>query len=247
MKGKVAVVTGGAQGIGKAVAHQFAVAGADVCIADINYDLAKEASEEIRQIGVKCIVVDLDTSEYLQVEQMVKKVVKELGSIDILVNNAAFVQKSPFLEYTKESWSKIIDVCLNGYFYCGQHAARAMVEKGVQKGKIINLSSIAGFIPHGGLMAYTVAKAGVLALTRVMAHELKKNDIAVNAVVPAITDTPLMTGVLGKMGEGKGPPLPKSAISTSEDVAEVVLKVAQDENNILTGNLINVGSAAIGM
>lgn len=244
---KAALITGGAQGIGKEVAVHFAKASFKICIGDINYSLAKKTAQEIEKLGARCMAVECDTSDYLQVEQMVKRTVKELGTLDVLVNNAAYVQKIPFLEYTKEAWDRIIAVSLNGYFYCGQLAAKEMIAQNVKKGKIINLSSVAGFIPHGGLMAYTVAKAGVLSLTKVMSHELRKTGISVNAVIPAITDTPLMQGVIGKMEGGKGPPIPKDAISTAEDVAKVVLKIGLDHENLLSGNLINVGSAVIGM
>lgn len=246
MKDKVTIITGGAQGIGKETAIQFARAGSHICIGDINYELAKKTCIEIEKTGVRAIAIDVDTSNFIQVEQMIKKTVKELGRLDVLINNAAYVEKMSFLDYTEEVWNRILGVSLNGYFFCGQLAAKAMIKNGTKKGKIINLSSVAGFIPHGGLMAYTVAKAGVIALTKVMSHELRKNDISVNAVVPAITDTPLMQGVVGKMAEGKGPPIPKSAISTAEDVANVVLQIGLDHENLLNGNMMNVGSAALG-
>lgn len=246
MKGKVTLVTGAAQGIGKGIALYFAGHGSDICIGDINYELALEINKEIEAHGVQALAIDVDTSEYLQVEQMIKKVVKNFGHIDILINNAAYVIKIPFLDYTEETWNKIIGVSLNGYFYCGQLAAKAMIEKGPKKGKIINIASIVGFIPHGGLMAYSVAKAGVIAMTKLMSHELRKNDISVNAVVPAITDTPLMQGVLEKIGSGKGPMLPREAISTAEDVARVVFQIANDRDNLLNGNIIHVGSTVLG-
>ena len=246
MKGKVTVITGGAQGIGREIAMHFARAGSDICIGDINYDLSKETGKEIEGVGVRCLVIDVDTSDYIQVEQMINKIVKKFNRLDILINNAAFVEKVPFLDYTEESWKRTIDTSLNGYFYCSQLAARKMVETGTKKGKIIHISSITGFIPHAGLMAYSAAKAGVQAMTKSMSHELRKYDISVNAVVPAVTDTPLMKGVIEKMKKGEGQGMPGSAVKTAGEVAQVVLQVASDKDNLLSGNIINVGSSALG-
>lgn len=243
---KLTIITGAGRGIGREIAIQFAVAGSDICIGDIDYEQAKETGREIENLGRNVLVVDCDTSDYLQAEQLIKRATERFNRIDILINNAACVKKTPFLEYSPEEWNRTIDVCLNGYFYCGQLGAKAMIARKTEKGKIINIASVVGFVAHGGLTAYSAAKAAVLAMTKLMSHELKKYDLSVNAVVPSMTDTPLMKGVLEKMGDGKGPMLPRTAVSTAEDVAKVVLKIATDKENLLNGNIINVGSGILG-
>lgn len=245
LKGKTVIVTGAAQGIGREIALHFAREGCNIVVADINYDGAKETAGEIENAGMKSLAVDVDISSHNQVQHMINRTKEQYDKIDILVNNAAYVRKVKFLDYTVDDWTGILNVTLNGYFYCTQFAAKEMVKTG--GGKIINISSMVGMIAHGGLTAYAVAKSGIISMTKLSGMELKKHNITVNAIAPGPVDTPLMKNVLNKMEAGKtGMMLPPSAIGKTEDVAKAALWLAKNDNSFINGNIIDLGAAIIG-
>jgi len=190
LTGKVAIVTGGYQGIGRGIAEGLAEAGSDVVICARNYDRCVDACSEIEKLGVKTLPIRCDISKTEEVKNLVSETVKEMGRINILVNNAGVGgSEKPVLEMSDEDWDHAVNIDLRGAFLCSREAAKKMIKQG--GGKIINVSSIAGFIAMANMSAYCASKGGLLQLTKVMALEFIRYNIQVNALCPGYFLTPL--------------------------------------------------------
>ena len=246
LKGKVAVVTGSAGGVGKACALALAKEGADVVINDINQEMVDKAVEEIKKFGVRCLGIVADVSNKEQVEYMVKKVIEEWGKIDILVNNAggALHTRARFEEVTEEDWDKVMNVNLKGTFFCCKAVVPYMIKQG--GGRIINMSALAGrWRASLAGVQYTSAKAGVGGLTRHLANELGPYGIYVNAVAPGITlSGPRVEGLWNAKSEEEKKQIldsiPLRRLGRPEDIANVVVFLASDEASYITGATIDV-------
>jgi 3-oxoacyl-[acyl-carrier protein] reductase len=245
LKEKVAIVTGGAQGIGRAISIRYAQEGAKVVIADVDSGAAKSTASEIETLGSEALVLAVDISDSSQVDRMVQETVNRFKKVDILVNNAAYTKNIPFLEFTETEWDKIIRVSLGGYFFCSQRVAREMVKH--RAGKIINMSSLAPAIAHVGLSAYAAAKAGIIAMTKVVAIELSQYNINVNAISPGPIETPLMSKMVTHIrGEEKSKKMPMGWIGKPDDVAHVAVFLASEDANHITGNILSTAGGFIG-
>jgi NAD(P)-dependent dehydrogenase (short-subunit alcohol dehydrogenase family) len=186
---QVAIVTGAAQGIGRAIALGLAREGADVVIADIQLDKAVETAEEIERMGRKSIAVKTDVSRLTDLSAMVETTLDAFGRVDILVNNAGIVLPTPFFETTEGAWDKIMAINLKAVFFCSQYVARIMAEK--RGGKIVNLASTSSFVAGRQEVPYAISKAGVRMLTAAAAAELAPYHVNVNAIAPGLIKTPL--------------------------------------------------------
>ncbi|MFQ5901778.1 MAG: SDR family NAD(P)-dependent oxidoreductase, partial [Thermodesulfobacteriota bacterium] len=240
LKDKTAIVTGGAQGIGRGIAIRFAEEGANVVVADLNVEGAETVAFEIKENGGQALSIGADVGESGEVDRLIKSTLDKFQRVDILVNNAAYIKKLPFLEITEEDWDKIIKVSLKGYFLCSQAAARVMSEN--SGGRIINIASMVGAIAHAGLSAYAVAKAGVIAMTKQIGTELHKHNINVNAIAPGPISTALMNKVMGSLGRSD---VPKSAVKEPDDVAEVAVYLGSDDSRQIYGNVLSVGGGGL--
>jgi NAD(P)-dependent dehydrogenase (short-subunit alcohol dehydrogenase family) len=187
--GKVAVVTGGRRGIGKAIALALAGAGADIALCDRTVDdgQLEAAAAEVKKLGRRSLAVKADITSKADVDSFVQKVTDELGAVDILVNNAATNVRAPLLELGEDGWDRVINTDLKGCYLCAQAAGRIMVEQ--KRGNIINIASTAALKAAPQMGAYCIAKAGVVMLTKVLAVELGQYNIRVNAVAPYIVKT----------------------------------------------------------
>ncbi|MFQ5900613.1 MAG: SDR family NAD(P)-dependent oxidoreductase [Thermodesulfobacteriota bacterium] len=241
LKDKTAIVTGGAQGIGREVAIRFAEEGAKVVIADLNMEGAEKVASEIKEKGGQALSVGVDVGEPRDVDKLIKYTLDNFQSIDILVNNAAYIKKLPFLEISEEDWDKIMAVSLKGYFLCSQAAARVMSEN--NGGRIINIASMVGAIAHTGLSAYAVAKAGVIAMTKQIGTELHKYNINVNAIAPGPIATALMSKVMGSLSSKTN--VPDSAVKEPDAVAEVAVYLGSDDSKQIYGNILSVGGGGL--
>ncbi len=186
LDGKVAIVTGGAKGLGCGMAIGLAEAGADIALVDI-VDMT-EAKEKITALGRRCITIKTDLSQSGAVEQIVEETVKSLGGINILVNNAGIIRRAPFLEFSLKDWDDVMNINIRALFLLSQAAARVMVQQG-QGGRIVNVASMLSF--QGGIRvpSYTSSKSAVMGLTRLMANELCSHGITVNAIAPGYMAT----------------------------------------------------------
>jgi len=246
LKGRVALVTGAQQGIGRAIALAFAQEGADVVVNYLD-DLgaAERVATDARKSGVRALVVQGDVSRVEACQALVGRAVQELGGLDVLVNNAGVYPRSPFLELSEREWDFVLDVNLKGSCFCAQAAAKAMIIGGRRRGSIINLSSssVRGQ-PRG--VHYTASKGGVITMTRTMALELAPHGIRVNAIAPGTTDTAQPRG--GNTEEelvAMAKTIPLGRIAQPEDIASVAVFLAADESRHMTGQTLHVNGGLL--
>lgn len=242
LSGKVAVVTGGRRGLGKAIALALAGAGADIALCDRNIDdgQLEAVADEARKLGRRALVAKADITKKTDVDDFVGKVVDELGAVDILVNNAATNVRAPLLELGEDGWDRVIDTDLKGFYLCSQAAGKQMVSQ--KRGNIINMASTAGLKADAGMGAYCIAKAGVIMLTKVLAVELGQYNIRANAVAPYIVKTkfsqPLWSEpeTLERIESG----IPLGRLAETGDIIGVVLFLAAEASGYITGQTIIV-------
>ena len=240
--GKVAAVTGGGKGIGKAICRTLAEAGAAIAVQDLVPTDAEAVAAEIRQAGGRAIALEGDASEPDAIESLIERTIAELGDLDVFVNNAGIYPFSAFLEIPTEEWDRVLDLNLRGTFLGTQRAARAMAARG-HAGTIINLASVQAYRPTGpGVAHYDTSKAGVVMLTKAAAIELGTLGITVNAVAPGVVRT---EGTAPKIDAGDlGDPavmVPlRLGFAAPEHVADVVLFLASPAAAYITGETIVV-------
>jgi len=244
-KEKVIIVTGGAQGIGKAIATGFAKEGAIVVIADIQGDLAEIVAAEIKSQGGQALAIKMDVTNYKEVNAGVNQVLEMFGKIDILINNAGWDMPGDFMEQTEEYWDKILNLNLKGPIIVSHIVLKSMIKQ--NRGKIINISSRAG---RGGTpyqVVYSGAKGGVITLTRSLARAYAKYNIAVNCVAPGATETPALESAIVK-----NPGLRESLLQSRlfhrfakpDEIAAAVLFLASDDAEYITGQTLSVDGGA---
>ncbi|MBI4570896.1 MAG: SDR family oxidoreductase [Chloroflexi bacterium] len=246
LAGKVALVTGGGSGIGRGIAIRFAEEGADVAVADLNRAGAETTAEEIGKLRRRSLVIEADVGSRDDCERMVQETVAAFDRLDCFVANAGIGRGAPFLEMPEEVWDAVLRTNLTGVFLSCQAAARRMVEQG-HGGRIITIASVAAERPAQGMANYSVSKAGVAMLSKVMALELAPHRITVNAIGPGVIDTPLAAPLVAAIKAAERPVAPAGRVGAPKDVANLALFLASDEADYVTGELIFVdGGLAIG-
>ena len=238
LAGRVALVTGAAQGIGKAVALLLARNGADIVVWDINLEKAEETANEIRSIGRKALAVKVDVAHWNDVEQMVEVILEKFAKIDILVNNAGITRDKLILRMTEEDWDAVLDVNLKGTFHCTKAVVRHMAKQ--RSGKIINIASVVGEMGNASQANYSASKAGVIGLTKTIAREFAQRGININAIAPGYIETPMTEVLPEKVKEELKKLIPMERLGKPEDVAEAVLFLASEESSYITGHVLNV-------
>jgi 3-oxoacyl-[acyl-carrier protein] reductase len=239
LAGKTALVTGASRGIGRAIALKLAEAGANVVV---NYAGSEAAAAEtvalIKEKGRDAIMVRANVSQTEEVNEMFKAALDHFGAIDILVNNAGITRDNLLMRMKEDEWDDVIATNLKGVFNCLKAATRPMMKQ--RSGKIINITSVVGVLGNPGQANYVAAKAGVIGLTKTAARELATRGITVNAVAPGFIDTE-MTSVLSEdvkasmMGQ-----IPLGRLGQTDDIASVVLFLASDAANYMTGQTLHV-------
>lgn len=234
LAGRAALVTGGARGIGRAVAERLTEAGASLMIADLDGDGAQQAEEQLRDQGRAVAATQADIGNADQARAAVQATIDAFGRLDILVNNAGIFPFAAALHTPVELWERTFAVNLSGAFVCAQAAARAMVAAG-HGGRIVNIASVSALRPSGNLAHYDASKAGLLMLTRSLAREFAQYGIAVNAVAPGEIAT-RMTGNedVDQHGEDR-PGIPLGRPGDANEVAAVVAFLCSDESSYVTG------------
>jgi len=234
---RVAIITGGSRGIGRAVALAFAKAGADVVVNYARNDAAAaEVADLIRAIGQRAFLFKADVADPAAADNLVKAALDEFGQVDILVNNAGINRDNLVLRMKDEDWDAVLDVNLKGAFNCARAAARVMVKN--QYGRIINISSVVGLTGNFGQANYAAAKAGLLGLTKALAKELCSRNITVNAVAPGFINTEMTTGLPEKVKEKLLAQIPMKRFGEPQDVAGLVVFLATDVAAYITGQTI---------
>jgi 3-oxoacyl-[acyl-carrier protein] reductase len=243
LKDKVAIVTGGARGLGKAYCLRMAEEGAKVVVADILEKEAEEAASEIKAKGGTAIAMRADVTDEKSTLKMAEETVKKFGRIDVLVNNAGFyhgMSRKPFNEISSEEWDKMLEVSAKGTWICSKAVFPQMKEQG--KGKIINISSEAVFAPTKGLVHYTAAKAAVIGITRVLAGELGQYGICVNVVAPGVIDTPATRSYVN-MEKMDASSVPLGRFGVPEDIVGAVVFFASDDSDFISGQSLLIDGA----
>lgn len=240
LKDRVAVVTGGARGIGKKISETFLTEGASVYIFDVNSEKGKRTVDELAGVSgsnkINFFKVDITDEE--NVSRTIEEIIEKEEKIDILVNNAGITRDNLVLRMTLEDWKKVIDINLTGAFICSKHIARHMVKK--RSGKIINISSIVGVHGNAGQCNYASSKAGIIGLTKTLARELAGRNILVNAIAPGYIKTDMTDKLSDKVKEKLMEQIPTGRLGSVEDVSKTALFLACDDSDYITGTVINL-------
>lgn len=250
LEGKVAIVTGGAGGIGEATIRALAQEGARVVISDIHEEGAKKLEENLRQKGMAALAVKTDVADHLEVKELVQKTLSAFGRIDILVNNAGISpkhegKKRSLWEMSVEEWKRVIDVDLNGYFLCCHEIVPYIIPN--RWGRIVNISSLAGRTGGSGIAAshYTTAKTGILGMTKALAAELGPYGITVNAIAPGRIDTPMIRDVPSEVNIRLAQQTPVGRLGTPQDIAGTIMFLISDAASFITGATIDVNGGRV--
>ena len=241
LKGKVALVTGSSRGVGRAIALAYAREGASVVI---NYTANQAAGEEvitaIKEMGEKAVLVKADVSKAADAEELVQKGIDEFGGIDILVNNAGLSRPAMLLKMTEDQWDQVVDIHLKGAFLCTQFAARNMKEQ--NKGKIINVTSVAGIVGTVGQINYSAAKGGLLSFTKSAARELARYNVCVNVICLGIVATDMTEKIRTdeKLKEIYLNRILLKRFAEPDDISPAFVFLSSDESDYITGQLLCV-------
>ena len=239
LSGKIAVVTGAASGIGRAIALRLANDGADVAVFDLDKKGAESTAADVRRLGRRAIALEVDVSSFSGVAAAIDRVRKELGPITILVNNAGYGEIVPVAEMTEAQWDRMIDVHLKGAFNGARAAIADMLAAGW--GRIVSTSSVAGLEGAANFVHYSAAKAGIVGFTKGLAREVGRKGITVNAIAPGLIDTPILQR--SKLTEGAIDHIvgrsPVGRPGKPEDIAAACAYIVSEEASFLTGQVIS--------
>lgn len=242
LAGKIAIVTGGSNGIGRATVHRLISEGAIVVNFDINAAKGLALGSEYNTDSQKYFFYELSTGNSEQVQNAVSDVIAKLGRIDILVNNAGILRDASLLKMTDEQWSDVINVNLTGVFNCTRIVAPHMVTGG--GGKIVNLSSVVALYGNFGQTNYTAAKAGVIAMTKTWARELGRKNINVNAIAPGFIQTDILKDMPAEVLNTMVDKVPLKRMGTADDVANLICFLASSESDYINGAVISIDGGA---
>lgn len=242
LEGKVALITGGANGIGKVTAKRFLTEGAKVVISDLNEEAGNETVEELRKFG-EISFIQADVSNTEQVKDMVDSIVNTYKKIDILINNAGITIDGFLTKMDESSWEKVLSVNLSGVFKCTKAVVPVMLAQ--ESGVILNASSVVGVYGNIGQTNYAATKAGVIGLTKTWAKEFGAKGIRVNAVAPGFITTDMTATVPQKILDVMALKTPLKKLGTPEDIAAAYLYLASDDASFVTGTILNVDGGLV--
>ncbi|MFA4993291.1 MAG: 3-oxoacyl-[acyl-carrier-protein] reductase [Candidatus Omnitrophota bacterium] len=243
LKDKVALVTGGARGIGQAIALTFAREGADIVVADVNLEIAQKTVLEIEALGRKALALEMDVTNYEKVEEGVNKILDKMGKVDILVNNAGITKDNLLLRMSQADWDAVINVNLKGTFNCIKAVSRPMIKQ--RSGRIISIASIIGLMGNPGQANYAASKAGIIALTKTVAKELASRNVNANAVAPGFIQTEMTAKLPEDIKKKMLEAIPLAKLGTPQDVANTCLFLASDESSYITGQVITIDGGMV--
>jgi 3-oxoacyl-[acyl-carrier protein] reductase len=243
LAGKVALVTGSAQGIGKAIATLLAEEGADIAVVDVNEERAEATAAEIRALGRRALALRVNVTDGAAVDACVEKVVENLGGVDILVNNAGITRDNLLLRMKEEEWDAVLAVNLKGTFNFTKAALRPMLKS--KGGRIVNIASVIGVMGNAGQSNYAASKAGIIGFTRSVAKEVASRGITVNAIAPGFIQTAMTEVLPEKARQSLMDLIPLKRLGTGRDVADAALFLVSPASDYITGQVIHVDGGMV--
>lgn len=243
LQNKVAIITGGAQGIGKATALKFAEEGASIVLWDVNEEKGNALAKDLSDKGTKAHFTKVDVTKIDSTEKAAKEAVEIFSTIDILINNAGITRDASLVKMTAEQWQQVIDVNLTGVFNCTKAVIPFMVEK--KYGKIVNTSSVVGLYGNFGQTNYVATKAGIIGMTKVWARELGRKGINVNAVAPGFIATEMVKTIPENILKSLEEKTPLGRLGLPEDIANAYLFLSSEEANFINGITLSVDGGLI--
>jgi len=238
LKGQIALVTGGGQGIGKAISLTLAKEGADVVIFELNLEKAEEVSKEIEGLGQRSLPIRVNVANPEEVEEGFRKGIETFGRVDILVNNAGITRDALLIRMKEEDWDQVLDVNLKGAFLCTRAAVKTMSKQ--RYGRIINISSVVAFMGNIGQVNYVASKAGIIGFTKTVAREYASRGITVNAIAPGFIQTAMTEALSEQIKEAMLKEIPVGKFGLPEDIANAVRFLASRDSGYITGQVIHV-------
>jgi 3-oxoacyl-[acyl-carrier protein] reductase len=239
LKAQVALITGGAQGIGRAIAETYAREGCKISICDVNEAAAQATADEIkRRFNVETFSMKVNVTVFEDCEKWVQATLDKLGRIDILVNNAGITKDNLVMRMTDAEWDSVVAVNLKGVFNCSKAVVRPLFK--ARKGRIINIASIVGLMGNAGQVNYSATKGGVIAMSKTCAREFASRNVLVNAIAPGFIRTAMTDKLSDEQKKALSSLIPLERLGEAQDVANAALFLASEESSYITGQVISV-------
>ncbi|MFH0771189.1 MAG: 3-oxoacyl-[acyl-carrier-protein] reductase [Candidatus Omnitrophota bacterium] len=243
LKDKVALITGGARGIGRQIAILFAQEGSDIAICDVNQEALEATKKEIEGLGRRAEIFAVDVTNLQQVEEMVNKILDKFQKVDILVNNAGITRDALIVRMSERDFDQVIAVNLKGTFNCTKAVSKVMMRQ--RYGKIISIASIIGIMGNAGQANYAASKAGIIGLTKSVAKELASRGVNVNAIAPGFIETDMTAKLADEVKSQMLALIPLSRFGNANDVAKVSLFLASEASSYITGQVIQIDGGMV--
>ena len=243
LQGRTAIVTGAAQGIGRAIAEALAQAGADVAVADLDPSRSAETVAAVEHIGRKALNIKVNVADTGETKSMVEQVLKAWGKVDILVNNAGITRDGLLLRMKEEDWNLVLQINLNGTFNCTKAVLQPMTKQ--RYGRIVNIASIVGVIGNAGQANYSASKAAVIGFTKTVGREYASRNVTVNAVAPGFIDTAMTHGLSADVKDTLLKQIPLGRLGTPTDIAAAVRFLVSEEAAYITGHVLHVNGGML--
>ena len=243
LNNKNAIVTGSAQGIGKAIALSLAKAGANIVVSDVNLEEAEKTAREIEALGVKAIVVKCNVADANDVAELVKKAQETFATLDILVNNAGVTRDNLMMRMEEKDWDLVLDINLKGAFLLTKAVTRIMMKQ--RYGRIVNMSSVIGVMGNAGQSNYAASKGGLIAFTKSTAKEFASRNITCNAIAPGFIETAMTAKLTEEVKQTYAKGIPLGRMGSVDDVANAVLFLVSEQASYITGQVLQVDGGLV--
>jgi 3-oxoacyl-[acyl-carrier protein] reductase len=243
LQGRVAIVTGAAQGIGRAIAESLAEAGADIVVADLDPARSKDTVGAVEKLSRKALNIKVNVADANDTKAMAEQILKDWGRIDILVNNAGITRDGLLLRMKEEDWNLVLQVNLNGTFNCTKAVLQPMTKQ--RYGRIVNIASIVGAMGNVGQANYAASKAAVIGFSKTVAREYASRNVTVNAVAPGFIDTAMTQGLSIEVKEALQKQIPLGRLGTPADIAAAVRFLVSEEAAYITGHVLHVNGGML--